>query len=305
MTSKRLFSLVLAAVMSTSSIIPASATTISTSGESGTVPVTLTAEAAVFDVEVPTTLPINVDGSGVVTTASNMLITNYGHGAVKVKNVEISAKNGWSTVDYDSADMSAELVNSKKVAFAITGSESVYQSMCDAKDAITNLENTSSTLNDIEYRIADIEELIMTWEFIMDTTGSEDDPDYISARTERDKLKLQKEELIASRDDAQNILDNYDSNMDAAVLNMQSVIGSDTSASKTTGNNTISFSASDYSVLYGVVQPVPAQGSNSVLTKQGTCMPLTYYAKVPAQTSSISSTVVANVIFTIAWDTES
>lgn len=97
----------------------AMAADVTTDGGTGSVPIPVTAAAATFSVTVPTSLAISVDASGVVSTASNAVIENKSCGAVKVTNVTITGKNGWATVDYDTANMRTEKVNAKKLAFMI------------------------------------------------------------------------------------------------------------------------------------------------------------------------------------------
>ena len=58
--------------------------------------VNLSAAAATFSVSVPTRLPISIAADGSVTTASNAAIVNSSNGPVKVNEVKVQAKNGWS-----------------------------------------------------------------------------------------------------------------------------------------------------------------------------------------------------------------
>ena len=99
--------------------VPAFALDISAADGSQAVPAVLTADAATFSVTVPTSLPITVNATGVVTTAENAKIVNNSHGAVKVSNMSIAGAGGWATVDYDSANMAAEKVGAKKLAMTV------------------------------------------------------------------------------------------------------------------------------------------------------------------------------------------
>ena len=92
-----------------------------TSDSSQTTPVQLTSEAAVFDVTVPTALPVSITAAGVVTTATDCKIINNSWGAIKVAGLAITGQNSWATTDYDTANMAAEKVNTKKVAMTING----------------------------------------------------------------------------------------------------------------------------------------------------------------------------------------
>jgi hypothetical protein len=117
---QKFLSLVIAAAMAVSTLVPAYAeTTISASGGTGNMQLVATIQAATFSVVVPTSLAITVAADGTVTTADNAAITNNSYGAVKVSNMTITASNGWSTVDYDSTNVGAEKVDSKKFALVI------------------------------------------------------------------------------------------------------------------------------------------------------------------------------------------
>lgn len=84
------------------------------------VPVTLDTEAPMFSVTVPTSLPIWVDTSSQVTTATDAKIINNGVGPILISNVEITPVNGWSLSEYDT-DHSKSKVNSKKIGFSLNG----------------------------------------------------------------------------------------------------------------------------------------------------------------------------------------
>ena len=79
------------------------------------------AEGTTFSVTVPTSLHVSVDANGEVTVATDAKIINNSFGAVKVTDLQIAATGGWALVDYDSADMTAEKVNTKKMAMTING----------------------------------------------------------------------------------------------------------------------------------------------------------------------------------------
>lgn len=85
------------------------------------VPVTLEVEVAMFSVTLPTSLPIDVDANGIVTTASDAKIINNSNASVKVTNMAITAEEGWEIVDFDSADMQREKAGAKKLAMYING----------------------------------------------------------------------------------------------------------------------------------------------------------------------------------------
>ena len=84
-------------------------------------PVEVTAAAATFNVTVPTTLPISVSATGVVTTASDAKIVNNSWGAIKVSGLAITGQNGWSIANFDTTNMSTAKVNAKLIAMSING----------------------------------------------------------------------------------------------------------------------------------------------------------------------------------------
>ena len=82
-------------------------------------PVTVTSEAAIFNVTIPTALPVSVNDHGAVTTATNATITNDSWGPIVIAGLAVTGTNDWATADYDGANMTAEKVNTKKVAMDI------------------------------------------------------------------------------------------------------------------------------------------------------------------------------------------
>lgn len=93
---------------------------VTSSGGTGNTNVALTAAAATFSVTVPTSLPVNVDANGVVTTANGLKIVNNSYGSVLVTGVSVAGANAWTTVDY-TTDMLKEKVGAKKIALSING----------------------------------------------------------------------------------------------------------------------------------------------------------------------------------------
>lgn len=119
MVTKKALALIMAVAMITSMSSTVFAEEITTDGGESAVPVPLTAEAATFSVTVPVSLPISVDAAGVVTVSNETKIVNNSYGAVKVTDMTIAAQNSWATVDFDTANMAAEKVGSKKLAMVI------------------------------------------------------------------------------------------------------------------------------------------------------------------------------------------
>ncbi len=91
-----------------------------TSVSVNTTPAVLTAQGLVYDITVPTSLPIYVDNEGTVTVSDSYEIVNESVGAVKVSNVEVEAENGWSLVSYDK-DFTQEKVDLQEVGFVLNG----------------------------------------------------------------------------------------------------------------------------------------------------------------------------------------
>ena len=130
MKNKKLVSLALTMALCMTLANTAVAAEISTAGGDGAAQVTLTAEATTFNVTVPTTIPINVDANGIVTTPeiNVVAITNNSFGQVKVSSVTAvgatpAGGSAWTITDYNNGDKSiiSDLpVDSNKVAIAFT-----------------------------------------------------------------------------------------------------------------------------------------------------------------------------------------
>ena len=151
---KKILSGVLATVLVASLTVPTFATQLNSAGDA-TIPVELTVTAATFSVTVPTALPITVDATGAVTTATDAKIVNNSHGAVKVTNMTISGVDDWVIVDYDSANMSAEKANSHKVAMVINGDKTT------ADDTISFTESNFPKLDGTN--AGDTDELVINY----------------------------------------------------------------------------------------------------------------------------------------------
>ena len=119
MKVKKVLPLVLAASMAVSSIPVFADTTLSSSGATGSVPVTVSSEAPTFSVTVPTSLPIGIDEDGGVTTATDApKIVNNSVGPVRVSNLTIQHSGDWATVDYaaNKDNLASDKVGTKHVA---------------------------------------------------------------------------------------------------------------------------------------------------------------------------------------------
>ena len=140
--STRILSLVLALAMCFAVGMSTFAAEVNTSGGSGSTPVNLTTTndglgtdtdgdgipdtpGAVtptkMSVTVPTTLPMAMSEDGVVVTADNCKIVNNSYGAVRVKNVTITAGKSWNLTAFgDKSTLAGEKVDSNKLGFAMT-----------------------------------------------------------------------------------------------------------------------------------------------------------------------------------------
>ncbi len=122
---------------------------INVAGSETSVPIPLTAEAALFSVTIPTQLPISVNSAGVVTTSTTAKIVNNSAGAVKVTNLTVQGLNGWSTVDYDSTDMSDKKVNSKEIALEVNSDKTTGSNTISFTSSnFPNLDGSNVTSSD-------------------------------------------------------------------------------------------------------------------------------------------------------------
>ena len=117
---KTLIGSLLALVMVCSCVTPAMAVEIDTAGGTGTTPVVLNVDPAVFSVTVPTALPVDMNAQGEITVADNAKIINNSVGAVRVEDVEITAGTGWTLIDFNT-DRATLLVDEKKVGIELNG----------------------------------------------------------------------------------------------------------------------------------------------------------------------------------------
>ena len=159
---KKVLSGLMAAAMLASMSTAAFAEEITTAGEGGTTPVTLTTEAAVFSVTVPTVLPIHVDKDGNVTCAQDGVakIVNNSHGSVEVTNIEIFGKNGWETANYDTVDMTKVQVGTKLLAFMVNGEKTTG---ADTNTFTASNHDVSNGANAAD----DLDEMVITYDAIV------------------------------------------------------------------------------------------------------------------------------------------
>ena len=78
------------------------------------------AYAANIDATVPASLPITVSSDGVVTTATNAAIHNYGSSPIFVSSINVTAENGWSLATKDAAASAS--IGAKVISMGFNGS---------------------------------------------------------------------------------------------------------------------------------------------------------------------------------------
>ena len=78
------------------------------------------AYAANIDATVPASLPITVSSDGVVTTATNAAIHNYGSSPIRVSSINVTAENGWSLATKDAAASAS--IGAKVISMGFNGS---------------------------------------------------------------------------------------------------------------------------------------------------------------------------------------
>lgn len=108
----------LVGILSITMIVPVDAANMG----NNSIPVTIDAEPSTFSVTVPTSLPIWVDTSGVVTTASDTKIVNNSVGPVEVVGVQISGRNNWK-IDTYNQDYSTSEVGKQSIGLELNGDQ--------------------------------------------------------------------------------------------------------------------------------------------------------------------------------------
>jgi hypothetical protein len=106
------------------------------SGATGTTPVTLQVDAAVFSVTVPTVLPIYVTSDGTVLVAEKAKITNNSGAAVQVTGLKIEQTGTtWTLADYDNGDFNSTNLN--YLGMSINGSKTTGSPDDDVKQTVS------------------------------------------------------------------------------------------------------------------------------------------------------------------------
>jgi hypothetical protein len=117
---KKILSILLALTLVMGLSATALAADITTAGGSGSSPLNLSQEATTFSVTVPTSLPVSMDASGNITTATTAYIYNNSYGPVVVTNVRVATANGWSLAAY-TTDFKAQKVGLKQFGLTLNG----------------------------------------------------------------------------------------------------------------------------------------------------------------------------------------
>lgn len=117
---------------------------------SASIPVTVTREAPLYNVVVPTSIPIAVKADGTVIPPSNVKIINYGQ-LVQPKTVEMQQTGVWSFADYNNGDGSSLKINSNMFGLALTAN--------DFTIASHRSDNTSSSWTTNEFDVSSWSEI--------------------------------------------------------------------------------------------------------------------------------------------------
>lgn len=172
--NKRILSLTMAIVMMLSlgtSVFAAEGNVVDGEGE---VPVVLTVEAALLDVTVPTSLPIDVDEVGEVETATDAKIINNSHGAVIINDIEMEAVAPWELIEYG-IDMKAVKVNTKHLGFSLAGVEAVESpSLTNDEGALVFDKDGFRVINGAN-EIDDTDELVLAYDATLPAQSTEID----------------------------------------------------------------------------------------------------------------------------------
>ena len=119
---------------------------------------------SVFQVTVPTTLPLQISSDGSVTTADDIYITNYSNGAVIVSDIAIIGKNGWETVA-TSKNLSIMPMDVQEFSLIITFDSSNWPAIAAANDSDTDrlrLEYSASIVPQSQPVIEEIADVVFT-----------------------------------------------------------------------------------------------------------------------------------------------
>lgn len=154
---------------------------ISVSANTLTTPTTVNMEASVIDAVVPTSLPIDVDDKGAVTVASSVSVVNNSNGPIKISNIQVTPKDGWSLVNFDK-DYSSNRLGVKEFGFKINdiatedGSFSIADNKIsggDSKSLIYDASISPQKDSIIDSNIADVV-FTVDWDTDKEADGGSD-----------------------------------------------------------------------------------------------------------------------------------
>lgn len=134
----------------------------------------VTVASMVFDITVPTELPVTVDAYGVVATADaeSCVITNNSGGMVYVSNIAVSKEGEWEIVDYDT-EFKEKSVDLTQFGMTLNGDEVSTDGSVIKGENWETLSANGGTLN-IDYGVnissqsSAISDTIATVEFTFD-----------------------------------------------------------------------------------------------------------------------------------------
>lgn len=90
-----------------------------------------------FSVTVPVSLIVTVSQSGEVFTADGAALVNNSTGPVSIKEITLTARNGWTLVPF-TVNMANEKVDSKQIGFVINGAQSASRGENEALSVDTS-----------------------------------------------------------------------------------------------------------------------------------------------------------------------
>lgn len=151
-----------------------STTVFATDDYTATTTANVTVASMVFDITVPTELPVTVDAYGVVATADaeSCVITNNSGGMVYVSNIAVSKEGEWEIVDYDT-EFKEKSVDLTQFGMTLNGDEVSTDGSVIKGENWETLSANGGTLN-IDYGVnissqsSAISDTIATVEFTFD-----------------------------------------------------------------------------------------------------------------------------------------
>ena len=113
------------------------------------VPVVLNAKAALFDVEVPTSLELIINSEGEITTSTDAKVINNSYGPIKIDDISVETKDGWSIVPMDTKFENTDN-DLSEFGFEVMGNEIARDGSCKILETISIAGHSERTV-DYEY----------------------------------------------------------------------------------------------------------------------------------------------------------